>query len=163
MIDRPSPPSPYQQYLGTNYAPPEFAANQILDYLQGPRQELTSVKERIRLLCIKQAELEDAIHAHEALAHPIRRLPHEVLQLIFLACLPTKHYPTMGRTEAPLVLIQVCRSWRALAIDTPQLWASVHIVATPAEKFGVHEARSRLDSIKQWLERSKTLPLTLSI
>ncbi|TEB22305.1 hypothetical protein FA13DRAFT_1798977 [Coprinellus micaceus] len=54
-------------------------------------------------------------------------LPIDPSQEIFLRCLPDKSYPTLTPREAPLLLTQVSRAWRDLALRTPQLWSSIHV------------------------------------
>lgn len=38
-----------------------------------------------------------------------------------------RRYPLISEKEAPLLLAHVCRSWRMTALDTPQLWACLHV------------------------------------
>lgn len=58
---------------------------------------------------------------------PIRRVPSDILRTIFEHCLPTHRNPTMAAIEAPVVLTQVCSSWRSIAITSLRLWAQLHI------------------------------------
>ncbi|KAF8210556.1 hypothetical protein K438DRAFT_1570262, partial [Mycena galopus ATCC 62051] len=57
----------------------------------------------------------------KALISSIRRLPLQVIQEIFIACLPTHRNCVMSASEAPIQLGRICSSWRALAFSTPQL------------------------------------------
>ncbi|KAF8872441.1 hypothetical protein CPB84DRAFT_1691417, partial [Gymnopilus junonius] len=75
----------------------------------------------------KRVVFHDALRKHQAILHPVRTLPPEILSRIFLHCLPENlffenilHRPT--RSEAPLLLVQICRSWRTVALQTPPLW-----------------------------------------
>ncbi|KAJ3527441.1 hypothetical protein NMY22_g9787 [Coprinellus aureogranulatus] len=126
--------SPFRQHVGTNYAPSERELVQIDSFLQSPKRRLADVSAEIESvqrvldeLQTRKTALSKVIHAHEALKNPIRRLPREVLQEIFLHCLPTDHLPTLDNASAPLVLTRVCRAWRTLVQTTPALWSAVHI------------------------------------
>ncbi|TEB25972.1 hypothetical protein FA13DRAFT_1636726, partial [Coprinellus micaceus] len=121
--------SPFDQWLGTNYTPSTAEVSRITIYLEEPRSELAAlddeVNEALRALnnlLAKQARLKRHIEAHEALTHPIRRLPNELLVKTFHHCLPTSHHPVMSNTSAPLLLTRVCHPWRELALSTPTLW-----------------------------------------
>ncbi|KAJ7505013.1 hypothetical protein B0H11DRAFT_1613608, partial [Mycena galericulata] len=47
-------------------------------------------------------------------------LPNEVVSLIFLHCTPSQDQP--ARLTVPLLLLQVCSRWSAIAIGTAGLW-----------------------------------------
>ncbi|KAF8426142.1 hypothetical protein L210DRAFT_3335584, partial [Boletus edulis BED1] len=53
---------------------------------------------------------------------PMQRLPVELHGRIFVECLPDGPYVEPASKEAPLLLVQVCRRWREVALQTPQLW-----------------------------------------
>ncbi|KAF9442573.1 hypothetical protein P691DRAFT_652912, partial [Macrolepiota fuliginosa MF-IS2] len=52
---------------------------------------------------------------------PISLLPIDVLTNIFLSCVSDGDCD-MSTRGAPLVLTQVCSSWRKTALRVPQLW-----------------------------------------
>ncbi|KAJ6589949.1 hypothetical protein DFH09DRAFT_1140504 [Mycena vulgaris] len=59
---------------------------------------------------------------------PSFSLPPEITQQIFGACLPDAgSRPTKRSQQAPLLLTQICKEWRAIALDTPQLWQSITV------------------------------------
>ncbi|KAJ7120706.1 hypothetical protein C8R43DRAFT_1136647 [Mycena crocata] len=86
------------------------------------------------------------------------RIPYDLVQEIFLACLSTDHNTVMSIAEAPLLLGRICSAWRALAIATPRIWASLHVHVG----FSI-QSDDRVRSIAQWLGRSAACPLSLSI
>lgn len=86
--------------------------------------------------------------------HPLTTLPEELLREVFLHCLPTDEFIRPSRTSAPLLLCQVCGAWRASAIATPELWASISI--------GLLGRFPRVELLQLWLERAKNRPLSIS-
>ena len=90
--------------------------------------------------------------------HPLTTLPEELLREVFLHCLPTVEFICPSRTSAPLLLCQVCCAWRASAIATPELWASIS-VGSHFDRFGRFP---RVELLELWLERAKNRPLSIS-
>ncbi|TRM64074.1 hypothetical protein BD626DRAFT_493702 [Schizophyllum amplum] len=56
----------------------------------------------------------------------IFRLPSEILSELFLHALPD-HWPSALAGRRPLYLAQVCRHWREVARQTPQIWSAITI------------------------------------
>ncbi|KAJ7169100.1 hypothetical protein C8R43DRAFT_982239 [Mycena crocata] len=84
-----------------------------------------------------------------------RQLPVEVLEVVFQRCLPQDDYIRPNRSQAPLLLCQICSSWRRVALVTPRLWCSLSIELS--RRPGAWKAF--LDS---WLGRSGKTPISLS-
>ncbi|KAJ7288063.1 hypothetical protein C8J57DRAFT_505693 [Mycena rebaudengoi] len=61
--------------------------------------------------------------------------------------------------KGPLLLCQICRSWRNLALATPYLWSSL-FVTTSSNGQGL---RPRIELIQLWLARSSAHPLSFSL
>ncbi|KAJ7253489.1 hypothetical protein C8J57DRAFT_1659532 [Mycena rebaudengoi] len=128
--------SPFKHMLHTNTVPDDAECQQIRDFLVEPRKEVAHLAEQIartqRLLDDLRRERDDLtefIDAHLALVSPARRLPDDVVREIFVASLPANRNCAISVKESPLLLCRICQSWRHLALSTPQMWASVHIVA----------------------------------
>ncbi|KAJ7153930.1 hypothetical protein C8R43DRAFT_443430 [Mycena crocata] len=113
---------------------------------------------RIRALLARRDEIHKFIELKAAFIAPVRRIPDDVIQDIFLACLPTHGNAVMATSEAPLILCRICSPWRALALATPMIWASLHIPLA----FILHK-HTRTLAITGWLQRSAPYPLSLSI
>ncbi|KAJ7575606.1 hypothetical protein C8J56DRAFT_1063205 [Mycena floridula] len=142
---------------------------------------------RTKLLpCVnRHAELERELSAHRALIAPINYIPNEILQEIFLFTVPDQ--VNISVKQSPLILGRVCSRWRKVSQGMPELWSSIngdlealgHIEGTSwwnwspvreypssMNKASLHRARDDFwhgAGGKEWLERSGTLPLTLSL
>ncbi|KAJ7506845.1 hypothetical protein B0H11DRAFT_1659939, partial [Mycena galericulata] len=53
---------------------------------------------------------------------PMSRLPLEISSDIMLRCLPTTTMADPHPHDAPMVFLNICRSWRNIALATPALW-----------------------------------------
>ncbi|KIM39883.1 hypothetical protein M413DRAFT_446804 [Hebeloma cylindrosporum] len=67
------------------------------------------------------------IESLRSLLAPIRRLPPDLLAEIFMYCLPRQKFIRPAPDQAPLLLAQICTSWRRASISTPRLWASLEL------------------------------------
>nr|GAT52734.1 predicted protein [Mycena chlorophos] len=73
-------------------------------------------------------------------------LPFEILSLIFVLCLPGDGFASSR--EAPLLLIAVCRHWRALVLEMHELWTTLQLRLKPRN---VRKSEPLLDF---WLPRA---------
>ena len=96
--------------------------------------------------------LEDRIAQLRAELAPIRLLQPELLQEIFMWCLPRNRNPTLSAKEAPILLTRICSYWRQLAFSTPSLWTALDI-ATCYNDGGTDVYGTRLAAITEWLSR----------
>ncbi|KAJ7846347.1 hypothetical protein B0H14DRAFT_3454434 [Mycena olivaceomarginata] len=166
-----SPASPFASHVGTNYCPrDDEELSQIKALLVEPCQKLKRLDDEIAVLQTaldKLIEERDAVSAfvdaHKALASPFRRLPVDIIEELFMACLPTHRNCVMSATEAPVILGRICRSWRRTAFGTPRLWARLHVVE-PARPYSasVQAVRSqgRAAARESNLDHGITPPLT---
>ena len=100
---------------------------------------------------------------------PISWLPRDVFAEIFVQCLPEVIlWPRLSglghstRNVAPLLLCNVCSSWRALALSTPRLWQDLSLTFTKT----MPKSKSKEETIAMthvWIKRSGELPLTLRL
>ncbi|KAJ7757583.1 hypothetical protein B0H16DRAFT_1885596 [Mycena metata] len=121
---------------------------------------ITELKLRLKVLedarVPIQRQLDDIIY-------PVLTLPPEILSDIFIRCLSApppafddcKTYAPNTKL-APLLLLQVCRTWRDIALSTPFLWSSLHL--------GPKEVRgAKIDKIvADWFDRAGSCPLTFN-
>ncbi|KAJ7724941.1 hypothetical protein DFH07DRAFT_261788 [Mycena maculata] len=157
--------SPFKDILYTNIAPSDSQCQTIRGFLVAPREEISALTDEIvstqallEALTQRRAALEELVSAHLALVSPIRRLPADVIQEIFVACLPSGQNSVMSEQDAPLLLCHICRAWRSLAFCMPRLWAALH-VAVPSKD----DMPAMNEAVNGWLSRSGILPLSISV
>ncbi|KAF7373727.1 hypothetical protein MSAN_00583700 [Mycena sanguinolenta] len=127
--------SPFASRLDTNYCPTDQEDLEIRSLLVEPTlrlkkldDEIADLQKSMDKLVEERNGLQSYVQAHSALISPVRRLPRDIIQEIFLACMPTHRNCVMSATEAPILLGRICSAWRAISLNTPRLWASVHVV-----------------------------------
>ncbi|KAF8170689.1 hypothetical protein K438DRAFT_1853716 [Mycena galopus ATCC 62051] len=92
--------------------------------------------------------------------YPILTIPPEIMQEIFLCCLPDDSdlSPLVPDPKiAPLVLLSVCRKWREIALSAPRLWTSIRVTLR-SQCFD-----NSLPLLDCWLTRARSLPLSLAV
>ncbi|KAJ3521116.1 hypothetical protein NMY22_g12447 [Coprinellus aureogranulatus] len=129
-----SAPSSIARIAASNDPPEQEVLDAIQAVLKGPKQEydalsveLSQVQATLQDLQAKQKRLQAQMCPLRVIISPIRHLPDDILQEIFLACLPDDHYPTLDPLQAPLLLTHISRPWRFVAINTRRLWTAIHI------------------------------------
>ncbi|KAK1221264.1 hypothetical protein PQX77_015924 [Marasmius sp. AFHP31] len=171
------PKSHFTSVLHTNYVPSSKELKELHHLVLEPQERIRKLDEEMKHLQTQRDELQQFVDSHRALAAPFRRLPVDIWGEIFIHCLPRNQLNVAICTvkEAPLMLTTVCRTWKEVALNTPRLWNSVHIFSAgqpvapsledPSPHELVHEPTQAkvLQGIKLWLDRSGSLPLTLSI
>ncbi|KAJ7212637.1 hypothetical protein GGX14DRAFT_564386 [Mycena pura] len=157
--------SPFEDILHTNVVPSDAQCDDIRAFLMGPCKELANLTEEIERLqslldqtTRKRDELKQCVDAHFALVSPMRRLPDDILREVFVKTLPSTRNTAIISTEGPLLLCRVCKLWRSVALTTPRLWASVHIVVP--DRARIHRL---IDILRSWLGRSGTVPLAITM
>ncbi|KAJ7768312.1 hypothetical protein B0H16DRAFT_1519365 [Mycena metata] len=165
--------SPFASKLRTNYCPTDGEAAEITALLDEPVLQLKGLDDKIAelqktidKLAAQRNTLHTYIAEHRALISLVRRLPLEILEEIFSACLPTHRNCVMSTSEAPLLLGRVCSSWRAISLSTPRLWSKLHIVEPTTAGWWPNmeeEVAKHLEATKTWLARSGQCPLSISL
>ncbi|KAJ6508386.1 hypothetical protein C8R45DRAFT_441359 [Mycena sanguinolenta] len=155
--------SPFANRLNTNYIPSDSEILEIRALLVDPLEEIARIDAQIAQLREKRALLQEPVDAHKALISSMRLIPQDILQEIFISCLPTKHNALIDHNEAPLLLGRINRHWRQIAYSTPRLWSSIHI---PLSGYLSAPPNILLESerfIGAWLQRSAPCPLSVSL
>ncbi|KAJ6594621.1 hypothetical protein B0H19DRAFT_1056875 [Mycena capillaripes] len=167
--------SPFAAQLGTNYCPKDEEMIDIKALLVEPTLrlkrldgEIADLQKAIGKLAAERDELGAFVESHKALISPVRRLPLDIIQEIFIACIPTHRNCVMSASEAPVLLGRICSSWRVISLSTPRLWARLHVVEPPSgygPTVELHNKKvaQRLEVTKTWLSRSGQCPLSISL
>ncbi|KAJ7140956.1 hypothetical protein C8R44DRAFT_550119, partial [Mycena epipterygia] len=121
--------SPFAPNFRTNYCPSDEEVTEIKGLLVEPilrlqrlNDEIADMQKAIDKLTEDRDNLGAYVEAHRALISPVRRLPLDIIQEIFMACIPMHCNCVMSTTEVPVLLGRICSSWRAISLATPRLW-----------------------------------------
>ncbi|KAJ7512683.1 hypothetical protein B0H11DRAFT_2267760 [Mycena galericulata] len=173
--------SQFASKLETNYCPTDNEVSYIKALLTEPTfrlqrldDEITELQNTLNKLIEERETLGAYVQAHSALISPARRLPLDIIQEIFVACLPAHRNCDMSAREAPMLLGRICSTWRTISLSTPRLWASLHI-EDPGQRSGSFDSTFSLirtpevkpalflEVIENWLGRSGGCPLSISL
>ncbi|KAJ7473788.1 hypothetical protein B0H11DRAFT_1336314 [Mycena galericulata] len=125
------------------------------------RAQITEM--RMNLMRLEREELHATRHIERcefALA-PIRRIPTEILQHIFLcyADLLGDNPPCIDVKGGVWILGHICSYWRAVALSTPDLWTACAFSCYPHKRpRGCCDAPSL---VRTWFERAGRRPLSI--
>jgi len=145
--------------LETNDPPFESQIPGLRDFISRARVRLGAIDAKIAMLQSAMDELREEsdaiaieIRKHEGGLSPLRRLPTEILSLIFTFTLPP--YAYVPYTEpAPWTVSAVCARWRTTVISQPLFWTSIDYTYVPRSL-----SRVRLEA---QLRRSGRMPLSI--
>ena len=170
--------SPFAFRLDSNYAATDSESLEIQTLLKLPTSRLEELSTKLKELDDQHKQLRNeqfSLISNHSVISLIHKLPIDILQKIFVACLPTAHNAVMSRWEPPILLTHICSSWRNVAHATPQLWRSIHI-AVPCHRSGsysveyrnfspsqVEHINRRSEAVLEWLSRSAAYPLDISL
>ncbi|KAJ7160993.1 hypothetical protein C8R46DRAFT_1106177 [Mycena filopes] len=90
---------------------------------------------------------------------PVQTLPPELVAEVFVHFLPTyPECPPLFGLLSPLLLCQICRRWRAIALSTPVLWRAIAFKLDDPQWLS-----HNLATLNAWLTRSGNCPLSLDL
>ena len=154
-LDKVIPKSPLLHLLKSNVAPSDAEIITI-------RALITEAEVRIEELRhndfpasqATESRLLEFILVHKALLSPVRYLPSEVVQEIFL------HYSDYGMTNPPIYMVpwhlgHISHRWRKIALSLPTLWDSIPGIFLNVKS---HSNPSYVRAITHLMERSGTSP-----
>jgi len=157
--------TPLSHLLTSNDSPSDAEETLVRNTIKAMRGEIIALKLKIdnyssysrsvNTLEDRKATIIRNITAHESIISPLRRLPPELLQVIFLQT----HWDPQTTSTLAWSLSQVCRSWRTIVHDTPILWnyITINFNKKPTK---LHPQEDRLKLI---LQRSGNVDLRISI
>ncbi|KAJ7587167.1 hypothetical protein C8J56DRAFT_1083542 [Mycena floridula] len=135
-------------------------------------QEVSHLRAVIDEVENRQSEINHEISIHRSFMAPIRRLPPELLALVFSFfctvdfwdCEPFKskrNRMTGSLFREPFIIATVCSHWRSIALSTPSLWSTIMLGGIFAERWRKDCEANALDVFGAALERSAQHPLKL--
>ncbi|KAH6896162.1 hypothetical protein BKA70DRAFT_1116954, partial [Coprinopsis sp. MPI-PUGE-AT-0042] len=174
------PTTSFKDQIGTNYVPTVDETVAIRELIEAVEPRIVSLDAEIDALKKRRAIYASFVADHRALISPIRHMPPDILRNIFSHCVP---YDTPGKvmqaSEAPLLLVQICRHWRDLAIKTPTLWSTIFLKIPVPPKGNSYQGnipqalfvslanvwRRKVESLVNittaWLSRAEGCPLSI--
>ncbi|KAJ7587165.1 hypothetical protein C8J56DRAFT_828055 [Mycena floridula] len=134
-------------------------------------EEISRLQGLISLLEKRQARIRRSLSVHQSILSPIRRLPAEVLGLIFsLHCNPgfweTESFDAKRErgsrglvSTEPFAIATTCHYWRKIMLSTPSLWSTIMLVGSPY--LSASWSQILAEDIELVLQRSGQQPLKL--
>jgi len=164
------------QLLQTNYYPTPLdqasLTNVISKYEQESKQweeTITSLQEQLRDANTKKEKVDFRLRTAKGMSALIRRIPEEVLGEIFYWCTRTSglscdklltFWPDrVSSKDAPFSLLQVCRRWKRIALQTPKLFTEIYLPGG----YYLNNHTNPLTVISMSVAYSGTLPLEVYI
>ena len=80
----------------------------------------------------------------------------EILSHVFVDCLPRQQFLRPRKEDAPLLLTQVCKYWRKVALSEQTLWCALDM---STHKFD----ENHIKLMATWLKRSGCRPISIHI
>jgi hypothetical protein len=99
--------------------------------------KIRALHQEVKALTKEKKEILSEISNMMSVLRPIRKVPLEILQRIFLQCIfnvPTEERNSLDLTWAPWALTHVCSAWRKAAISYPALWSHIAIQTSATTK-----------------------------
>jgi len=173
----------FAELLRNNELPSEAEFQEATQLRSQANDDVLQIDAEIQRLQARREQVQSSIDIYNIILSPVRRLLPDILQEIFYHC-TSQPYPILSATEAPMLLTRVCSLWRSVALSSPRIWTRLHIplpgdprISPNYGSYGMRDDRAvevrrqifskmiqlRCRAVKDWLDRSGSLPLSLSI
>ncbi|KAG1747811.1 uncharacterized protein EDB91DRAFT_1345031 [Suillus paluster] len=164
--------TPYSKFPNTDHSATEHKDQSIIVIISKRQRQLDAVSLEIsgletvicriqnlhQQLIKKKDKIAQSINLHKGLVSSLWRLPTEVLCQIFDLCVPeTRFLLPPSRLNAPMLLTEICRRWREVAVSMPRLWC--RLSATVDDR----DWQRAAFCYESWLKRPQGLPLSLAL
>ncbi|KAJ7149637.1 hypothetical protein C8R46DRAFT_1358706 [Mycena filopes] len=117
------------------------------------RAQMLHLEESLRALRNKKLLTQKRLRSYR---YPVLTLPTEITCEIFMHFLSLHPLrPQLTGIASPTLLTQVCRAWRAIALDTPKFWKAMLLMEDTWER------QSQIFDL--WVDRSRSYPLSIEI
>ncbi|KAJ7693817.1 hypothetical protein B0H17DRAFT_479932 [Mycena rosella] len=95
--------------------------------------------------------------------YPVLTLPPEITSEIFIQCLPTGNAKVL-LSQAPFLLLRICRQWREIALSTPGLWTTLNLNAVKLRDRVSRQFPERWVNLAAgWLRRAGSHPVSVTL
>ncbi|KAF5359123.1 hypothetical protein D9756_003482 [Leucocoprinus leucothites] len=89
--------------------------------------------------------------------------PIDILQDIFLLCLPFKKDQAPSRRDAPYLLTYVCRAWYKVVIGLRQMWSTIILSAMDVPDLSPTQRQAGINHLKLCSSRSRDIAIKLYV
>ncbi|KAK0218420.1 hypothetical protein EDD85DRAFT_780989 [Armillaria nabsnona] len=98
-------------------------------FLTRLQEQIAQTRTALEGLLDEERRIERTIESCKTIVCPIHRIPEDIICEIFLMCfgIEGEEKDSLDRNFAPLILSQVCRDWRSIALLTSWLWSSMKL------------------------------------
>ncbi|KAJ7593530.1 hypothetical protein C8J56DRAFT_931286 [Mycena floridula] len=127
-----------------------------IDDLQRCNGEIAKQQLYLASLQKQQKILERHVQGYQSLISPIRKVPPEILQQIFILVCTENRFDRDEINIPGLILSQVCSHWRLVCFDTTEVWSTISICTAQS-----HPCSNQ--AVRFLLKRSDPSPLKLKI
>ncbi|KAJ7250461.1 hypothetical protein B0H12DRAFT_1120499 [Mycena haematopus] len=178
MADKPVLPSTISRnILDTNDPPIEYSSSPIREFISRGEvrraflnAKIAPLKAELDKLLEERDSLDVEIRKHEGAVSALRRMPTEILSLIFTFAVPPYAVPNTGKfvssyyfmnmEEGPWVLSAVCSRWRTISLSQASLWTHILLDFTddPPDSPSV---KGIVPMVEAYLKRSQEQPLDI--
>ncbi|KIK63409.1 hypothetical protein GYMLUDRAFT_163025, partial [Collybiopsis luxurians FD-317 M1] len=141
----------------------------VIGILHDAELDLNELDQEVGKLKLQSTRLElkrETIKSYKAiissLLSPIRALPNEILQMIFVSVPNQPSLPLLPNYSLPLTISAVCHRWRTVALDSPEIWSYISVELNPKGVLSDELESARTDRALLYLSRSRNYPLTLT-
>ncbi|KAJ7777886.1 hypothetical protein DFH07DRAFT_567841 [Mycena maculata] len=118
--------------------------------------EMLRLRHVVQILQLKRREILQYLRAKRSMLSPIRRLPLELLQMVFsFAVQPNTRDVSPLIALAAIRLSQVCIYWRTVVVDTRKLWTTIFLGRK------LSRPKSNIAHLIFYAAKAKALPLTI--
>jgi hypothetical protein len=160
-------PSQWPDILGTHVVPNLVEANDIRRVVEQAEtditlldQEIARIHEVLAHIELRREEMCRYAEEHRGFLAPVRRCPDEILSEIFTFCIPERE---CFERRDPLLVDQICRRWREVALGTPALWSDITVVHRERKHDAGLQAEREAEMAQEWLQRAGGRPISLEL
>ncbi len=98
-----------------------------LEFVASLQERVSKARAILNELLKEQRGVKDMIESCKTIIRPIRKVPEDIVREIFLTLWDTEKEgkDSLNKRFTPLVVSQVCRDWRNIALSMSQLWSTI--------------------------------------